>query len=114
MLEADISVGALADRDGWFGAGPVSGRNAWTSDIRLRVRSRSQQTKSAPTRCRVILGVGVEISVRYCAAADASCSTWEVVTRRRSRGYDSSKGRPRCIVQRLSQTTRSPARHLWR
>ena len=36
-----------------------------------------------------------------------------VVARRRSRGWPSSCGRPRCIVERLSQITRSPMRHWW-
>ena len=47
----------------------------------------------------------------------AACSRVEpvsnVVARRKSRGSDSSCGRPRCMVQRLSQMTTSPTRQRW-
>ena len=50
---------------------------------------------------------------RACGLVQVSKSRSSVVARRRSRGCKSSCGRPRCIVQRLSQITRSPTRHLW-
>ena len=49
--------------------------------------------------------------------AQAACSRVDpvsrVVARRRSRAWFSACGRPRCMVQRLSQITRSPTRHVW-
>jgi NAD(P) transhydrogenase len=45
------------------------------------------------------------------AASSRVEPTSSVVARRRSRGWLSSCGRPRCIVERLSQITRSPTRH---
>ncbi len=47
------------------------------------------------------------------AASSSDEPVSRVVARRRSRGWLSSCGRPRCIVQRLSQITRSPTCHWW-
>jgi len=48
-------------------------------------------------------------------ATTAGSGMSRVVTRRSSRRcLVSSKGRPRCMVARLSQITRSPTRHSWR
>ncbi len=59
--------------------------------------------------------VADQFAVRGVAHAQAASSrvepTSSVVARRRSRGKLSSCGRPRCIVSRLSQMTRSPSCH---
>src|SRR6185437_10848795 len=89
-------------------SGEADHRNDADSSARGATLPRVGADRTAQRASRALRAERSEWAYATCRMIGPSSS---VVARRKSRGAISSCGRPRCIVQRLSQMTRSPTAH---